>query len=149
MKYLTREWYDGGHDDDVYFAYRRYLTRISARLTAPVLALALSDLHDARFLDVAHDAGARSLALRLRTGFRRIGYADLLLRYGGVDLSAVGGVPPALLADPRTEVIYHEVDVLDDGRFEHRLLLSPGGEVTLRFDGLEIAQRGVEHRAVP
>jgi hypothetical protein len=40
------------------------------------------------------------------------------------------------------------VDV-EAGRFEHRLLLSPGGELVLTFDRLEIAQQGVEHRAVP
>jgi hypothetical protein len=148
MKYLTRDWYDSGHDDDVYFAYRRYLTSISEHLSAPVLALALSDLHDARFLDVAHDSTARTLTARLRIGFRRLGYADLHLRYLGVDLTAGGDDPEALLADRATEVIYHEVDV-HDGRYEHRLLLSPGGELVLGFEDLEIAQRGVEHRAVP
>jgi hypothetical protein len=148
MKYLTRDWYDAGHDDDTYFAYRRYLTGISATLDAPVLALALSDLHDARFLNVAHDPDARALTLRLRIGFRRIGYADLHLRYEGVELAATDGDPDMLLADPRTEVIYHEVDV-QDGRFVHRLLLSPGGELVLTFDRLDIAQQGVEHRAVP
>jgi hypothetical protein len=149
MKYLTREWYEGGHDDDVYFAYRRYLTGISERLPAQVLALALSDLHDARFLDVEHDPQARTLTLRLRIGFRRIGYADLHLRYSGVVLDAVDGEPAALLADPQTEVIYHEVDVSDDDRFEHRLLLSPHGQLTIGFDVVELRQQGVEHRAVP
>lgn len=149
MKYLTRDWYDGGHDDDVYFAYRRYLTGISERLTAPLLALALSDLHDARFLDVEHDAEARVLTLRLRTGFRRIGYADLHLRYEDAELLATDGDPAALLAAPQTEVIYHEVDVRDDGRFEHRLLLSPRGQLTIAFNHLRIFQKGVEHRAVP
>jgi hypothetical protein len=148
MKYLTRDWYDAGHDDDTYFAYRRYLTGISAKLDAPVLALALSDLHDARFLNVAHDPDERTLTLRLRIGFRRIGYADLHLRYEGIDLTAIDGEPDALLADSRTEVIYHEIDV-QDGRFVHRLLLSPSGELVLTFDRLAISQQGVEHRAVP
>ena len=149
MKFLTRDWYDAGHDDDTYFAYRRYLTGISAGLEAAVLALALSDLHDARFLTVAHDFQARRLTLRLRIGFRRIGYADLHLRYEGVEVSAIDGDPDALLADRQTEVIYHEVAVRDDGRYEHRLLLAPRGELTIAFDGLDISQRGVEHRAVP
>ena len=149
MKYLTRDWYDAGHDDDTYFAYRRFLTSISDRLSAPVLALALSDLHDARFLDITHDAQARTLTVRLRIGFKRIGYADLHLRYDGVELSSVDGDSEALLADPATEVIYHEVDVRDDGRFEHRLLLSPRGELTIAFKDLAVSQRGVEHRAVP
>lgn len=149
MKFLTRHWYDAGHDDDTYFAYRRYLTGISAKLDAPMLALALSDLHDARFLDVANDRQARTLTIRLRIGFRRIGYADLHLRYEGVDVSAIDGDTDALLADARTEVIYHEVDAHAGGRFEHRLLLSPGGEFVLTFDRLAIWQQGVEHRAVP
>ncbi len=149
MKYLTREWYDSGHNDDDYFAYRRYLTSISERLSAPVLALALSDLHDARFLDVAHDTEARVLTLRLRIGFKRIGYADMHLRYVGVDLSANDGDPEALLADRDTEVIYHEVDACDDGRFEHRLLLSPRGELVIALESIDIYQTGVEHRAVP
>lgn len=149
MKHLTRDWYEAGHDDDSYFTYRRHLTSISESLNAPVLALALSDLHDARFLDVAHDPESRTLSLRLRIGFRRIGYADLHLRYLGVDLLADAGDPFALLNDRPSEVIYHEIDVLEGGRFEHRLLLAPSGQVTLRFDKLEIGQRGVEHRAVP
>lgn len=149
MKYLTREWYVGGHDDDIYFAYRRYLVSISERLTAPVLALALSDLHDGRFLDVVHDDEARVLAVRMRIGFRRIGYSDLHLRYEGVELSAVDGDPAGLLAERASEVIYHEIDVREDGRFEHRLLLEPRGELTIAFDALDISQRGVEHRAIP
>lgn len=149
MKYLTREWYDAGHDDDVYFAYRRYLTGVSGRLSAPVLALGLSDLHDARFLDVAHDTAERVFTLRLRIGFKRIGYADLHLRYHTVELSAVAGDLADLLADRLTEVIYHEVDVRGDGRFEHRLLLSPRGELVVAFDALDLSQNGVEHRAVP
>jgi hypothetical protein len=148
MKYLTRDWYDAGHDDDTYFAYRRYLTGISERLDAPVMALALSDLHDARFLDVANDPRARTLTVRMRIGFRRIGYADLHLRYEGIDLTAIDGDPVAFLGDPQTEVIYHEIDV-QDGRFVHRLLLSPSGELVLTFDRLAISQQGVEHRAVP
>ena len=149
MKYLTREWYDGGHDDDAYFAYRQYLTSISEGLSAPVLALALSDLHDARFRNVDHDRETRVLTLRLRIGFRRLGYADLHLRYEGVDLAAIDGDPAELLADPQTEVIYHEVDLRDDGRFEHRLLLWPRGELAIGFDRLNLSQKGVEHRAVP
>jgi len=149
MKYLTRDWYDGGHDDDVYFAYRRYLTSVSERLTAPVLALALSDLHDARFLNVDHDQAGRTLTVRLRIGFRRIGYADLHLRYHDVELAAASGDPESLLADPQTEVIYHEVDVADDDRFEHRLLLSPADELTIHFSAVDLTQRGVEHRAIP
>jgi hypothetical protein len=149
MKYLTRDWYDAGHDDDVYFAYRRFLTSISNRLNAPVLALALSDLHDARFLDATYDAPARTLALRLRIGFKRIGYADLHLRYDGAELSALDDDPVKLLADSLTEVIYHEVDIGGDGCFEHRLLLAPRGELTIRFENLAIAQQAVEHRAIP
>ncbi len=149
MRYLTRDWYDAGHDDDTYFAYRRFLTSVSDRLSAPVIALALSDLHDARFLDVTHDAHARTLAVRLRIGFKRIGYSDLHVRYDAVELSALDGEPSALLADPATEVIYHEVDVAENGRFEHRMLLSPRGELTVRFENLAISQQGVEHRAVP
>ena len=87
--------------------------------------------------------------LRLRIGFKRIGYADLHLGYEDVDLSAVGSPPATLLADPETQAIYHEVDVGDDGRFEHRLLLWPRGELVVAFDGLRLAQQGVEHRAVP
>ena len=149
MKYLTRDWYDAGHDDDTYFAYRRFLTSMSDRFDAPMLALALSDLHDARFLDVTHDAQSRALAVRLRIGFKRIGYADLHLRYDAVELSAAGADPAELLADTATEVIYHEVDVRDDGRFEHRLLLAPRDELTIAFERLEISQWGVAHRAVP
>ncbi len=149
MKFLTREWYDVGHDDDVYFAYRRYLTSITGQLNAPVIALALSDLHDARFLDVLHDGDASELTLRLRIGFKRIGYSDLHLRYEGVDVSAIAGDPAQLLSDPQSEVIYHEVDIRDDGRFEHRLLLSPRGELTIAFEGLAMSQKGVEHRAIP
>ena len=149
MKYLTREWYDNGHDDDVYFAYRRYLTGISECLSAPVLALALSDLHDARFLNVEHDFGTRTLALRLRIGFKRIGYSDLHLRYESVAVSALDNDPAELFANPETQVIYHEVDVDGSDRYIHRLLLWPRDELVIEFDSLEISQKGVEHRASP
>lgn len=37
------------------------------------------------------------------------------------------------LDDPRTELLYDEVDVVDPGRFEHRHLLWPEGEFGVRF----------------
>jgi hypothetical protein len=42
------------------------------------------------------------------------------------------------LGDGRTELLFQEVDVAPDGRFEHRHLLRPEGEFGVRFADIAV-----------
>jgi hypothetical protein len=67
----------------------------------------------------------RSLTLQLFCGDLQLGYRRLVLQYRG-RIELVGADEQDLrrwLDDTRTEFLYDEVDIVEDGRFEHRHLL--------------------------
>jgi len=71
----------------------------------------------------------RELFLRLRCGELQYGYYDLLLHYA--EAAVIDHTPyglPNLAAAAGVEVLYDEIDVSDDGRFEQRMILWPSGE---------------------
>ena len=78
----------------------------------------------------------RSLTLQIFCGDNQIGYRRLTLQYeghielAGADLHQLA----AWLDEPETEMLYDEIDVIAQDRFEHRHLLWPNGEFGVRFD---------------
>ena len=134
MRYFTRAWVDGDiteeESDAARAAYRRRIETIAPRLPPGILKLSRwLSLNDALFKTVQFDLKTETLLLRLRCGELRLGYYDLFLRYSQVtvidqtpqglfDLVYVAGV----------EVLYDEIDVTDDARFEQRMILWPSGE---------------------
>ena len=154
MRYFTRAWCTGEYADaeamTVVAAYAHHLDGITPRLPPDLRALSRVSLHDGRFRAVAFDPSARHLALLLRCGDHQRGYFDLSLIYDDVILldEAPHGLA-ALVNDPQAEILYDEVNLLDQDRFEHRLLLWPAGEVTIQFAGLTLTRADVPSRHAP
>ena len=150
MKWLTREWHGGGLSDAEYEARlehcRDHHERLRPRLPAGLRLLA-GEPDDLGYVSL-HDAvvdwwvldGSRSLAMEVFCGDEEIGYRRLVVQYRGrVELvGACEGDLRRWLDDSRTEFLYDEVDVLDDGRFEHRHLLWPEGEFGVRFEDVVV-----------
>ena len=155
MKFFTRAWHLGEHADwtdreyrAVGPAYRRYVNSISDRLPIEVLALAHFDLHDGLFKAFDFDEPQQILRMRVRCGdSSTVGYYDVSLVYHDavVSESETGDVL-AVVDDPETEVLYHEVDIAENNAFEHRLLLWPRGELTVQFSHLHLTKNPVANR---
>ncbi|MCP3099862.1 hypothetical protein LZ198_13385 [Myxococcus sp. K15C18031901] len=147
MKWLTRAWHGGDlteeEDAQVNAAYSRHLAEIAPRLRdgAEVLVSAVN-LHDGQ-VQGWQGPSEGVFELRALIGDLQVGYEFITLRYRDADLI---GVPPhdfsALgLTHPGAGLLYAEVDIAEDGRFEHRVLCWPDSEFGVRFRSVEVTRR--------
>ena len=155
MRFLTRELHSGLKSDRaaklVAQEYRRHLARLLPRIPQAFREIAQDiSIHDGLILGVWIDTTARELRLALRCGDLAIGYFDLDLTYQGVRVDLLDrAVLQVIARDPKTEVLYDEVDVLDDGVFVHRVLFWPYyREIHVVFTGLSIARTSRPDRRV-
>jgi hypothetical protein len=148
VRWFDREGFCGSFDDEqsdaAKAAYWQHIERLRPQLPEPVERLALDvNLHDAVITHWARDER------ELRAGF---GWGDLQVGYWLSALTYRDGEvrvdPPESVRDPETEVLYDEVDIAGEG-FEHRLLLTPQGEISIRFHSLAIETKPLKQRAEP
>jgi|HubBroStandDraft_6_1064221.scaffolds.fasta_scaffold103111_3 hypothetical protein len=146
MRFLTREWHAGAQPDDeaeqTVEKYRRHLAALQPHLPQPLRELSQDiNLHDALIRSVEVNVGTSQATIGLRSGDRRTGYFDVDLSYHDVRIEVLDRAVLAIIArDPGTEVLYDEVDVVEDGGFVHRLLFWPYyREVHVVFSSLSIA----------
>ena len=66
------------------------------------------------------------------------GYRSSALLYAGASVLEPLDDVERWMRDEETEVLYDEIDLTDSDDFEHRILLHPDGEVTVRFRSLTI-----------
>jgi hypothetical protein len=142
MHFFSREWHSGdlsdAESDERERRYREeHLPAILPRLPRALAELArnqadtgeLLGIHDARIRRVVIGLGSKSVSLELRTGDEGQGYADLDLEFRRVDLARLDrSFLKRVALDPRTELLYDEVDVEADGCFVYRVLLWPDRE---------------------
>jgi hypothetical protein len=139
MRYFTRSWARGEltpeEAEETRRAYWSHVEGLVGRLPGMVSELATSvDLHDAIIRCVRVDRRAAELRIELRCGDQHAGYFDAVLRYSGVPLETTDLVCLEDRArDPRTEVLYDEVEIDGDGKLCHRFLFWPDGELEIRF----------------
>jgi hypothetical protein len=154
LRYFTRAWCRGECTDEEFdeavAAYGRRLDEITIRLLPDLRALSRISLNDAWFKSVIIDRTTHRLVLRLRCGDIQIGYFDLLLHYDEATirdgtLHGVENLPNV----SGTEVLYDEVDELGPGRFEHRMILWPQGELAIQFAAFTLARVAVPSRESP
>ena len=160
MRFFSREWHSGDLSDaECDERERRYreehLPAILPRLPRALAELARSEadsgeflgIHDARIRRVVIELGAKNVALELRTGDEGRGYADLDLEFRGVDLARLDrSLLKRVALDPRTELLYDEVDVEAGGNFVYRVLLWPERE-TLEIAFRDLGWRRTERAA--
>jgi hypothetical protein len=147
MKYFTLKWWGGktGNVMAVNAEYCHYMDSVRKVLPKDLWELYWKvSLHDARLRRLQFADGMLELKLdgerkdkgRLRPGLRRF-----RLCYQGV--SAITS-----LADPRKglpgpfgygDLGYHEIEIIEEGLYEHRILFSSGIELQMRFSGFVLA----------
>ena len=112
-------------------AYWKHVDTLAARLPATVYALGKGvNIHDGRFRAVQLIRLHRRIEMTLRCGDNQVGYFDLTLGYGFVDLRRTDTtVMKRIVDDPACEVLYDEIDVTgrgDDQYCVHRVICWPG-----------------------
>jgi hypothetical protein len=141
MKWFTREWATGQLSDEewerVPGLYAAHLESIASHFHDGANELALSlNLHDAHVkqwqirkstIDIEAVAGD------LQSGYRRV---RLLFENAALQLPA--SLEELRFDDPRTELLYDEVDVVGDDVFEYRALVWPAGELAIQFGAVAI-----------
>ena len=155
MKFFTIEWWSGEIEDDhmdVFDRYREHIEEILPELTEDHCRLVDEvTLHDARLRSLSGDYSDASIVLSLdgsgydestKSYFQR----RFELRYGGVLSVCSDADPEKGLPGPHGygDLGYDEVDVLEPGLFEHRMLFSTGitlsihhREFHLRFEDIK------------
>jgi hypothetical protein len=151
MKFFTLDCYHSWHSDGdsspqtVAFAeYNRYLEAMQGLLPDEVLTLAkLPGVDDGLVVEVQHDHAQHVLKLILRCGHLQMGYYDLVLRYEEAEMSLQDEETLARIArttkddsQHESDLYFHEVDRMEDGRIEHRLLFHPGVWFAIRCRAL-------------
>lgn len=161
MKWFNREWQSGALSDieveAVNSEYSLHLGRIKHQLPPDLRALAeaggTTSLHDGRFIDaqwkVGHpDVLLLDIAAWTADGRRLVGNAwdepriHVRLAYQGAELMSPGRTElQTIIRDPKTEILWGEVDIDKDGVLEHRMLLWPAElpEFSIRFRSIELA----------
>jgi hypothetical protein len=154
MRYFTREWYqsvqEASHQDfsqsppgasslelsnRASGTYSSYLSWVAPRLTGNVATLVCLHLHDAKAIKVRRsDTG---VTLVLRDMFTRKRYSrEITVEFSGVD-KVVG-----LEGVEGQDIIYDEVEVKEDGKFEYCALLDKT-EFSVCFEAVHIQARDI------
>ena len=143
MKFFTIEWWSGEIEDDhmdVFDRYREHIEGILPELTEDHCRLVNEvTLHDAHLLSLSGDYSDASMILSLvgsgydestKSYFQR----HFELRYDGVQSVRSEADPEKGLPGPHGygDLGYDEVDVLEPGLFEHRMLFSTGITLSIR-----------------
>ena len=159
MKYFTLDGWIGDQDADddgtaaarAVKAYKAYLASVQSALPAHFKRLlAEFCIHDGRLRHMAVDLPAGMVVLRFDAGdvTMREG-RDISFHYGGVDFLESTADPDRGLPGPHGygDLGNDEIEVLDGGLLEHRLLFSTGVELTLRFRTFRVEEHPMRERA--
>ncbi len=137
MRFFTMAWWMGDMGDDdadhVLPSYQAHYERIRDRLPGALRDMeGVAALHDSRLLRLAVDIEAATAKLTIVT---YDGDHRWTLTYIGLVGMQSTADPEKRLGGPGGygDLGYDEVDVGEDGLFEHRLLFSTGIELGFRF----------------
>ncbi|MEQ1522379.1 MAG: hypothetical protein ABL936_13995 [Aestuariivirga sp.] len=139
MKFFTKEWLSGEHDDEEpYAAYSRYqahLNTIRNSFTAVLETLFSYRLHDGLVKVVNRRIPENELFVTLVIGDLQVGYQRLDLTYRNAELTQSD--LEMLVRASRTEnieILEDEWDLSVLRKFTHRLIFSIRQEIEIAFD---------------
>lgn len=159
MQFFTldvyNQWYDTYDNDAIRVVsdcYTDHLEKMDGILPKNVLVLAkLEGVNDGLIVNIKRDRPRSTLVLTMRCGDLSIGYYDLEITYYGASISREHNRVLNYVARNQTldligrtetagELVYHEVDVADNGRFAHRIMFHPGRWFEIQVDSLRWRQ---------
>ena len=148
MKFFTFEWWSGQSGDpaEAFDAYRHFIGDFFDRLPADhqLLSRDLS-LHDANLRKLSVNVEARTTDLQLDgRGFNQADKSyfgrRFVLKYSGVSKIETTADPRVGLPGPHGygDLGYDEIEILESGIIEHRMLFSTGIELCIRHSDFAI-----------
>lgn len=145
MRFLTRDFAEGKlteFDEQLYHSvYIRHLEEIGTDLPANVAAFALQTLGIGMcglvLLDVMEDAGDETLVLIL-SGPKDTPQLLVNITYKGVNTDYLDEAALMQIEQQESELLADEVDLAHNGRFEHRLLFGPEGEIAIQCRDMKL-----------
>ncbi len=151
MRWFTRAWVDGDVTEEeserrtsAYEAHIAHLRSFTGNGAEQLLDAV--NLHDALLRSWRYEPGVE-LLLEVTIGDLQVGYEDVHLQYGGAEIDeATAQVLENLHDGEGGEMLYDEVDVTQDGRYEHRIIAWPSGEMAIRFHDVRLQRRLREDR---
>lgn len=156
MRFLTPDWHRGELSDDeatrAETAFEVHQAALAAAASEPIRELATGrSLHDALVVSVTVDRSRHRIDLVLLAGDQQRGYFERRITYDEVALDRVDTTVLATIArDPRTELLYTELDRGETGLYSHSLLFWPHyREVALPFARVQVFDQPVAARILP
>jgi hypothetical protein len=133
MQYFTRKWAEGKRPDSVRKDYLDNLYSIREELPSVLRELAYENLQGAKIKKLKIDKTNRIIQLKLICTDPETGPFDLDLTYDTVQLEDTDdAVLEQRAADPKTQILFDEIDLGKTG-YEHRFLFNTGeARVTFR-----------------
>jgi hypothetical protein len=141
VKWFSRDWHEGRLSDaqveEVQREYAEHVDALRSRLTGGATALLDLDLHDGQVQAYAFAPDA--FEWRILAGDLQRGYEFVTLRYDDAKLvSGRDDVAELNLTGRGVELLYDELELLQDGRLVHRVLVWPEGEVWVRCSQINV-----------
>jgi hypothetical protein len=146
MRFFTLDWWCGFQEGN--FAkgpledYRSFLATIRDRLPPGLLALQEKiSLHDGDLRELELWTSRATIKMIIHGDDGSGGFQRFRLDYSGVSLFQSMADPEFGLPGPNGygRWGYDEVDVLQNGEFEHRILFSSGIEIVIRFADFDLS----------
>jgi hypothetical protein len=155
MRFFTPEWHRGelsdAESDAVIASYGAHVHAFARSASEQASKLANGpSLHDALVESAQLDFRRRRLHLHLVAGDRQRGYFLRKIVYDGVRTDLLTSSPLAVVAnDPRSELLYDELDIASENSYSHRYLFWPEyREVEVVFEQVRISDEAREDRSV-
>ena len=154
MQFFTRAWLAGELTDEEYASslsgYHQHLANISAHLSSQVREfIKVVDLHDGLIRKIVIDHTEKTLGLDLRCGNLQVGYYDVDIQYRGIQLGRPVVAILAGVAQAEGEILSDELDIVDDGGFEHRIIFDSYEEISILFGDLVFKKTMQDGRYFP
>jgi hypothetical protein len=151
LKFFTRLWASGGltneETDRIRDAYWNSIETLLPHLPTQLAALATTNLHDSLPESVIVDRINKSILLTVLAGDLSSGYFKLTITYYDVDIDDIDiSTFSHVLGHPNSELLFDEVDIVNEGKFVHRILFYPYGEFTITFSSINIERAEVNGR---
>lgn len=156
MKFFTIEWWSGDVEDEngVFDEYRKFLEPFLSELPLDHRRLTSEiSLHDAKLLSYDTDYTDNTLAIELDgfgydektdSHFRR----SFTLRYEAVSSITITANPDKGLGGPHGfgDLGYDEIELLEPGFYEHRMLFSTGVVLRVRHRRFQLGIQDYEQK---
>jgi hypothetical protein len=149
MKFFTIEWWSGetNYDASIFDRYQIFINSFLDRLPADHRRLATElSLHDAHLLNLVAALDRRTVQLHLDgRGFNATNKSyfgrRFTLTYSGVTKIETTANPTKGLPGPHGfgDLGYDEIELLDSGSIEHRMLFSTGIVLSIQHSDFSIA----------